>query len=70
MQYERNDLDLAPGRFRVKGDTIDIVPGYYDNIIRVELNENGIEKISEIDKITGELKKSLIIFLYILQNIL
>jgi excinuclease ABC subunit B len=65
MQYERNDLDLAPGRFRVKGDTIDIIPGYYDNIIRIELNEIGIEKISEINKITGELKEILdYVFIY------
>ena len=53
MQYERNDLSLAPGRFRVKGDTIDLIPGYYDNIIRIELFGDEIEKISEIDKITG-----------------
>ena len=52
MQYERNDLDLAPGRFRVKGETIDLIPGYYDNIIRIELFGNEIEKITEIDKIT------------------
>jgi len=54
MQYERNDMSLSPGRFRVKGDTIDLVPGYYDNIIRIELFGDEIEKISEIDKITGE----------------
>ncbi len=65
MQYERNDFDLAPGRFRVKGDTIDIIPGYYDNIIRVEMFGSDIEKISEIDKITGELKEKLdYIFIY------
>jgi excinuclease ABC subunit B len=65
MQYERNDIDIAPGRFRVKGGTIDIIPGYYDNIIRVKLNETGIDKISEIDKITGELKEILdYIFIY------
>jgi len=52
MQYERNDLDLAPGRFRVKGETIDLIPGYYDNIIRIELFGNEIEKITELDKIT------------------
>ncbi len=52
MQYERNDLDLAPGRFRVKGETIDLIPGYYDNIIRIELFGNEIEKITEMDKIT------------------
>ena len=54
MQYERNDLDLRPGKFRVKGDIIDIIPGYYNNIIRIELFGDNIEKISEIDKITAE----------------
>jgi excinuclease ABC subunit B len=54
MQYERNDIDLAPGRFRVKGETIDLIPGYYDNIIRIELFGDEIEKITEIDKITRE----------------
>jgi len=48
-QFERNDLDLAPGRFRVKGDTIDVMPGYYKNLIRVEFFGNEIDKISEID---------------------
>ncbi len=52
MQYERNDLDLAPGRFSVKGEVIDLIPGYYDNIIRIELFSEEIEKITEIDKIT------------------
>jgi len=65
MQYERNDLDLRPGRFRVKGETIDLVPGYYDNIIRIEMFGDEIEKISEIDRITGELKENLeYIFVY------
>jgi len=54
MQYERNDFDLKSGMFRVKGDTIDIIPGYYDNIIRIEMFSKEIEKIKEIDKVTGE----------------
>ncbi|MBC2696989.1 MAG: excinuclease ABC subunit UvrB [ANME-2 cluster archaeon] len=54
MQYERNDFDLKSGRFRVKGDTIDLIPGYYDNIIRIEMFGDEIEKIKEIDKVTGE----------------
>ena len=54
IQYERNDLDLQPGRFRVKGDTIDVIPGYYQNILRVELFGDRVEQIKEIDKITGE----------------
>ncbi len=56
MQYERNDLDLKPGCFRVKGETIDVIPGYYDNIIRIEMFGDQIEKIREIDKITGDVK--------------
>jgi len=54
MQYERNDMELQPGRFRVKGSTIDIIPSYYNNIIRVELFGDEIDRIVEIDKITGE----------------
>jgi excinuclease ABC subunit B len=54
MTFERNDLDLQSGRFRVKGDTIDFIPGYSNNIIRVEFFGDEIEKIFEIDKNTGE----------------
>ena len=65
MQYERNDFDLASGRFRVKGDTIDIIPGYYNNIIRIEMFGDEIEKIKEIDKITGSTIDNLdYIFIY------
>ncbi|WFN37795.1 excinuclease ABC subunit UvrB [Methanomicrobium antiquum] len=52
--FERNDLELMPGRFRVKGDTIDFIPGYFNNIIRIETFGDEIEKILEIDKLTGE----------------
>jgi excinuclease ABC subunit B len=53
IQFERNDIDLSPGRFRVKGDTIDIVPGYYNTIIRIEMFGDSIERIREVDKNTG-----------------
>lgn len=53
IQYERNDINVHPGTFRVKGDTIDIIPGYYTNIIRIELFGNEIERITELDKMTG-----------------
>ena len=53
-QYERNDYAMKPGRFRVKGDTIDIIPGYYYNIIRIELFGDEVEKIREIHRVTGE----------------
>ena len=52
--YERSDLDLSPGRFRVNGETIDIIPGYFNNIIRIELFGNTVERISEVDRITGK----------------
>ena len=54
MTFERNDMDLSSGRFRVKGDVIDFVPGYGNNIIRVEFFGDEIERIAEIDKNTGE----------------
>ncbi|MBT4376756.1 excinuclease ABC subunit UvrB [archaeon] len=53
-QYQRNDTELQPGRFRVKGDIIDFIPSDINNIIRVELFGDKIERIIEIDKITGE----------------
>jgi excinuclease ABC subunit B len=59
IQYERNEMELTPGRFRVKGDTIDFVPGYYNNIFRIEMFGNEIERITEIDKITGNIKEKL-----------
>jgi len=59
IQFERNDLELMPGRFRVKGDTIDIVPGYFNDIIRIELFGNQIERIMEVDKNTGARREEL-----------
>jgi excinuclease ABC subunit B len=58
MQYERNDLVLEPGRFRVRGDTIDIVPSYENDIIRVELTGSVISKIKEVHAITGNVKNT------------
>ena len=59
IQYERNDLDLAPGRFRAKGDVIDIVPGYFNDIVRVELFGDEVDRISEIDRVTGRRKETM-----------
>lgn len=57
--FERNDLELMPGRFRVKGDTIDIIPGYFNDIIRIEMFGDEIDRIAEIDKNTGKEKERL-----------
>jgi excinuclease ABC subunit B len=54
IQFERNDTELSPGRFRVKGDTIDFVPGYYNDIVRVEMFGDEIERIIEIEKTSGK----------------
>lgn len=54
MQYVRNDYELKRGTFRVKGESIDIIPTYEkDKAIRIEFFDNEIEKIKEIDTITG-----------------
>jgi len=58
-QYERNDMELTPGRFRVKGDTIDLVPGYFNEIVRIELFGDEVERISEIDRQTGERREEM-----------
>jgi len=55
IQFERNDLNLKSGCFRVRGDTVDFIPGYYNNIIRIEMFGDEIEKIKEINKVTGEI---------------
>jgi excinuclease ABC subunit B len=57
--FERNDLDMMPGRFRVKGDIIDIIPGYFNNIIRIEMFGDVIERIYEMDKVSGEKKEEM-----------
>jgi excinuclease ABC subunit B len=51
-RYERNDLSLVPGNLRVKGDTIDIIPGYSDDIIRISMFGEEIEHISIHDHVT------------------
>jgi excinuclease ABC subunit B len=58
LQFERNDLELKNGRFRVKGDTIDIVQGTSPNIIRIQLLGDEIETITEIDYFNGNKIKS------------
>jgi excinuclease ABC subunit B len=54
IQYERNDLELQPGRFRVKGATVDFIPGYYTNIYRIEMEGDQVESIKELNKVTSE----------------
>ncbi len=57
--YERNEIELMPGRFRVKGDTIDLIPGYFNNIIRIELFGDQVDRIAEIDRNSGEIREKM-----------
>ena len=59
MQYERNDMALSRGKFRVKGDTIEIHPAYEETIFKVSLFGDEIERITEVDPITGNHLKDL-----------
>ena len=54
MQYERNDFDLARGRFRVRGDTLEILPSYETLGVRIEFWGDEVERIVELDPLTGE----------------
>ena len=55
MQYERNDFDLARGRFRVRGDTLEILPSYETVGVRIEFWGDEVERIVELDPLTGEI---------------
>src|SRR4051794_8271882 len=54
MQYERNDHNLVRGKFRVRGDTIEVHPAYEEFAVRLELFGDEIERISRVDTLTGE----------------
>ena len=54
MQYERNDFDLARGRFRIRGDTLEILPAYDTIGVRIEFWGDEVERIVELDPLTGE----------------
>jgi len=55
MQYERNDFELTRGKFRIRGDTLEILPAYEEIALRIEFWGDEIERIMEIDPLTGEL---------------
>ena len=59
VQYERNDIELSRGKFRARGDVLEIVPPYEDEVIRVELFGDEIERISKIDPVTGEVLRNI-----------
>ena len=54
MQYDRNDLNFVRGKFRVRGDTIEVFPAYEEMGVRIELFGDEVERISKVDPLTGE----------------
>ena len=59
VQYSRNDTELGRGRFRLKGDVLEIVPAYEDRIIRIEFFGDEVEALRYVDPVTGEILQSL-----------
>jgi excinuclease ABC subunit B len=55
MQYERNDIDFSRGKFRIRGDTLEILPAYEEIGLRIEFFGDEVERIVQIDPLTGEL---------------
>ncbi|WP_428325534.1 excinuclease ABC subunit UvrB [Nitrosopumilus sp.] len=58
-RYERNDTEVAPGNFRVKGDTIDITPAYSEDLVRISMFGDDVEKISILDHVSLKEKKKI-----------
>ncbi len=58
-RYERNDTELVSGRFRIKGDTIDIIPAYSDDVVRISMFGDEIEKISLCDYVSLKEKRTI-----------
>ena len=56
-RYERNDTEVAPGNFRVKGDTIDVTPAYSEDLVRISMFGDEIEKITLLDHVSLKEKK-------------
>ena len=60
MQYDRNDMDFHRGTFRVRGDVVEIIPAYESDVaIRVEFFGDEIDRITEVDVLTGEIRREL-----------
>jgi excinuclease ABC subunit B len=57
--YDRNDFELKPGRFRVRGDVVDVMPAYLEHGLRVEFFGDTVEALSEFEPLTGEVIRTL-----------
>ena len=59
MQYQRNDVDFSRGKFRVRGDTLELQPAYEEQALRMEFFGDELDRITRIDPLTGELLEEL-----------
>jgi excinuclease ABC subunit B len=59
MQYERNDIDFSRGKFRVRGDTLEIIPQYEELAVRIEMFGDEIETLYQLHPLTGEVIKTM-----------
>jgi excinuclease ABC subunit B len=59
MQYERNDYEFIRGRLRVRGDVLEIFPSYEESALRIELSKDTVQKISEINPVSGQVLNNL-----------
>jgi len=59
IQYERNDLNFIRGKFRVRGDVIEVFPAYEERAIRIELFGDEVDRLIELDPLTGEIIREL-----------
>ncbi len=57
IQYTRNDIEVGRGNFRVRGDVIEVHPAYEDDIVRIELDDDVVARISAVDPVTGQVKR-------------
>src|SRR5436309_9564928 len=57
IQYTRNDLEVGRGQFRVRGDVVEVHPAYEDLIVRIELDDDRVARISALDPVTGHVRR-------------
>ena len=55
MQYERNEMEVSRGKFRIRGDTLEVLPAYEEIAVRIQFWGDEVERIVEIDPLTGEI---------------
>ena len=58
LQFDRNDMTLGRGKFRVRGDTIEVHPSYEESVLRIEMFGDTVDRLTVVDPLTGELNRT------------